>query len=82
MVIREQQLYENLKTKYIGLGNTDTTREEWMDNVYRDTYANMVMHNPELHHLSIVLNKPQLLTRMSMIEKMVQPVQGQKQQKP
>ncbi|CAH2446333.1 U2 snRNP SF3b subcomplex component [Komagataella phaffii CBS 7435] len=68
--LKEQQVFDQLKSKHLGLGNADTTRKEWLDNIAKDTYATLVQHNPMLEYLSIGLNKPQAITKFEMIEKM------------
>lgn len=75
--VREQKVYESLKNKYIGLGDSDTTKEEWLANVTRDRYSNMVTHKQSLYHLGVALNKPTALVRDELIQKMSDPVKQQ-----
>lgn len=67
---REKQLYGALKSKYVGLGDADTTRKEFISNVRRDTYASLIGHDSLLEHLSVGLNKPKQIVRHEMIDKM------------
>ncbi|ODV87169.1 hypothetical protein CANARDRAFT_26594 [[Candida] arabinofermentans NRRL YB-2248] len=72
--LRDRQQFETQKFKYIGVGSADTTRNEFISNVKRDTYSNLASHNPTLEYLSVSLNKPKKEIRFQMIEKMIRPL--------
>lgn len=67
---REKQMYNALKSKYVGLGDADTTRKEFIGNIRRDTYASLIGHDSILGHLSVGLNKPKQIVRQELIDKM------------
>lgn len=70
---REKLVYNSLKTKYVGLGNADTARNEFIDNMKRDTYASLIGHDSLVEHLSVSLNKPKGIIRHELIDKMAKP---------
>ncbi|KAK6463742.1 splicing factor 3B subunit 5/RDS3 complex subunit 10 [Scheffersomyces coipomensis] len=72
--IREQNDYNRLKAKYIGLGNADTSRQEFLTNIHRDTLASLSHNHQLLLYNSIILNQNPELLRQSLIKKMVQPI--------
>ncbi|KAG2734942.1 hypothetical protein G9P44_001156 [Scheffersomyces stipitis] len=72
--VKEFNDYNRLKAKYIGLGNPDTTREEFLTNVHRDTLSSLSHHDNLVLYNSVVLNKHPELLRQDMIKKMVQPL--------
>ncbi|GMG20562.1 unnamed protein product [Ambrosiozyma monospora] len=72
--LRDRQLYEQMKSKHVGVGNADTTREEFISNMKRDTYATLISHSSLLDHLSVSLNKPKRLLHSEMIDKMAKPL--------
>lgn len=67
---REKLIYNTLKNKYVGLGDADTTREEFISNIKRDTYSSLVGHDSLLTHLSVSTGKPKALLRNELINKM------------
>lgn len=67
---REKIIYSTMKNRYVGLGNADTTRTEFVGNVKRDTYANLVGHDSTLSHLSLALGKSKREIHHDMIKKM------------
>ncbi|GMM30575.1 hypothetical protein DAMA08_033200 [Martiniozyma asiatica (nom. inval.)] len=67
---RERQVYQQMKARYVGLGNADTTREEFISNAKRDTYAALVGNKHMLTHLSVATGKPKQLLHQELIEKM------------
>lgn len=73
--VRENIQYSHLKTKYIGLGDPDTTREEFITNIHRDTYASLVQHEGLLLYNSLALNEPTEVLRVKMLKKMIKPVE-------
>ncbi|CCK72018.1 U2 snRNP complex subunit YSF3 KNAG_0I02320 [Huiozyma naganishii CBS 8797] len=50
---RQRILYNTLKQKYEGLGNENTTREEWLTQVVRDSCASIVLHSGLLEYQSL-----------------------------
>ncbi|CDO57111.1 similar to Saccharomyces cerevisiae YNL138W-A YSF3 Component of the SF3b subcomplex of the U2 snRNP (Partial), partial [Geotrichum candidum] len=71
--LRDQQKFEHLQNRYIGVGTPDTTRYEWQTNVHRDTYTSFVGHPALLEYLSIGLGEPQAVVKTQFIDKMIQP---------
>jgi len=71
--VREQQVYDQLKSRHIGLGDSDTTKHEWMTNVHRDSYASVVGHPALLEYLAIAQDKSKIELKEEMIMKMVKP---------
>lgn len=67
---RDKQMYNSLKSKYVGLGDADTKRQEFLDNIKRDTYSSLIGHDPLLTHLSVGLGKPKQIVRHELIDKM------------
>ena len=73
--IRDSNEYHRLKSKYLGLGNPDTDREEFLSTIKRDTYASLSQHDHLLYYNSLILNEPMEFMRQRMIKKMVAPFQ-------
>ncbi|KAM3125328.1 hypothetical protein CJJ07_001554 [Candidozyma auris] len=73
--VREHNEYLRHKAKYIGVGNADTTREEFFTNVHRDTLASIVLHDSLLTYNSVAMSKHKHLVRRDLIKRMVQPLQ-------
>lgn len=71
---RDTIQYNNLKSKYISLGNPSTTRQEFITSIKRDTYSSLSQHDNLLLYNSIILNKPMELVRINNIKNMVQPL--------
>lgn len=71
--IKEQQVYESLKSKYVGLGDSDTTRQFFLQNIKRDTYANIIQHQSMIEFISLSTNKPKNLVKNDLIKKMINP---------
>lgn len=67
---REKQVYNNLKNKYIGIGDADTKRGEFLSNIKKDTYFSLISYDSINTHLSIGLNKPKRLIQNDIIDKM------------
>ncbi|QLQ79642.1 hypothetical protein HG537_0C02890 [Torulaspora globosa] len=75
---RQQQQYLVLKQKYLGLGREDTTQEEWLTNVRRDTYNTLQGHSALLEYVTLAkggLSKRS--ERIELIKKMKQRDIGQ-----
>ncbi|CAN6621840.1 RDS3 complex subunit 10 [Trichomonascus vanleenenianus] len=77
--LRDQQRFEQLQTRYIGVGHPDITKEEWQTNVARDTYASFIGHPPMLEQFSIALGESRVETQMRFIDSMIQPVKKAKE---
>ncbi|OBA20330.1 hypothetical protein METBIDRAFT_43009 [Metschnikowia bicuspidata var. bicuspidata NRRL YB-4993] len=73
--IRENHQYLRQKEIYAGIGNADTSREEFLTNIHRDTLASLAMHENLLMYNSVATNTHPLLLRQELIKKMVQPLQ-------
>jgi splicing factor 3B subunit 5 len=69
--------WDYLKARYIGTGNPDTTREEWVINIQRDTLSSGVGHYEQLSFFALASNQSIERTRAEMISKMVRPVPKQ-----
>lgn len=67
---REEHLYKTMKARYVGLGNADTSRDEFIGNIRRDTYASLIGHDSLLTQLSVGLNQPKKIIQHNMIDKM------------
>ncbi|EEQ37571.1 putative splicing factor 3B subunit [Clavispora lusitaniae] len=72
--VRETHQYLHLKGKYIGLGNADTTRDEFLSNIHRDTLASLAMHDNMLTYQATATNTHPELVRQALIKRMVQPL--------
>lgn len=72
--VRENNEYLRNKEKYIGVGNADTTRDEFFTNVHRDTLASIAQHDSLLQYNAVAMNEPKLFVKQSLIKKMVQPL--------
>ncbi|CAD1810826.1 Splicing factor 3B subunit 10 (SF3b10) family protein [Candida parapsilosis] len=67
--IREKNQYALLKQKYPGIGNADTTRDEFLTTTYNDTIASLAHHKHINYYNSIVTNKHPNLMKQEMIKK-------------
>jgi splicing factor 3B subunit 5 len=72
--VRDIQQYNQLKAKYIGLGNPDTTRKEFFTNVHRDSLALIIGHDQLLNYTSIVLNQHPEITRQQLLRRHMKPL--------
>ncbi|ODV59833.1 U2 snRNP complex subunit YSF3 [Ascoidea rubescens DSM 1968] len=72
--LRDQQLFDHLKSRYIGVGDADTTQDEWISNIKRDTYSSFASHPNLLYYYSISTNQPKALTQFHFINKMIDPI--------
>ena len=64
---------EHLYAKQVGCGHADTTKWEFMTNVRRDTFASHVGHFSRLSYMAGAENKSSARSRISCLEKMIQP---------
>lgn len=71
--LRDQQVYDQLKSRHIGLGDADTTKHEFMGNVFRDSYSSVLGHPALLEFVSISKQQPKIMVKQQLIEKMVNP---------
>ncbi|SMN18383.1 similar to Saccharomyces cerevisiae YNL138W-A YSF3 Component of the SF3b subcomplex of the U2 snRNP, essential protein required for for splicing and for assembly of SF3b [Maudiozyma saulgeensis] len=71
---RQQRIYQIQRQKYLGVGNEDTTKEAWADNVRKDTYHSLQGHSSILEYLTLANNSIQSKRDMkvNLIKKMVQ----------
>jgi splicing factor 3B subunit 5 len=67
--------WEYLKSRYVGTGSPDTTREEWIGNVMRDSLASGVGHYDQLSYFALASNQSIERTRVEMLNKLVKPVE-------
>lgn len=61
-----------MKQKYLGVGNENTTQDEWMANVTRDTYNNIQGHSAMLEYVTLASgdNEPKASKRIELLRKM------------
>lgn len=71
--VRDTRQFEHLKSKYIGLGGPDTSREEFLTNIHRDTLCSLALHDTLLLYNSLALDEPAETARIALIKKMVKP---------
>lgn len=73
--LRTQQQLEALQNKYIGTGHADMTKDEWTDNIVRDSYSSFVGHPPLLYYMSLAQNAGVSMeqVRKQCVDKMVMP---------
>ena len=64
---------EQLKVRYVGTGNADTTKYEFLTNQHRDTYASLLGHYDQLSYTAVALNESIGRTRLQFLDKMIQP---------
>lgn len=76
--VRDTHQYLHQKAKYLGLGDADTSREQFLTNVLRDTLAAVAMHDSLLSYNSLATNTHRELLRQQTIKKMVQPLRREK----
>lgn len=72
--VRENQQYLRQKEIYAGIGNPDTTREEFITNIHRDTLASLAMHENLLMYNSVATTTHPSILRQELIKKMVLPL--------
>lgn len=73
--VRESSEYTQLKARYLGLGTGDTSRDDFVATVKRDTYSSLSQHHGALLYNSVAVNEPTEIVRQRMIKNMVQPIQ-------
>lgn len=71
--VRDKHVFQHQQARYVGLGTPDTTRDEWLSNVFRDTYSSYVGHRPRLMALSVAYGKPMSRLRHEFLDAIVCP---------
>lgn len=71
--VRETHQYLHQKARYIGVGNADTSRDEFITNMQRDTLASLAMHDNVVTYNATATNTHPELVRQALIKRMVQP---------
>lgn len=69
--VKDARLYAANKGRYIGLGDPDTSRDEFVTNIHRDTYASIAQHKALLTYTSVAMNRSPEAVRQQMVKKMV-----------
>lgn len=64
---------EQMQLQHEGTGTPDTSKHEWRENQCRDTLSTIVMLPGLLSYHSMALNQCETVTRVNIIEKMVEP---------
>lgn len=68
--LREQQLFQLSQSRYLGVGNPDTTKREWLTNVAKDSYASYIGHPGVLAHMSLAQGQTEAETRLQFLDKL------------
>lgn len=68
--VREQNLYSFYKAKYKGIGNENTTKEEFVKSYEKDVLNSVVQHNHLLTYNAIAKNKNPKLYKVELLHKM------------
>jgi len=66
--------YEFLRSRYVGTGHPDVTRDEWATQVARDTLASHVGHADQLAYFALAANESVARTRLDVLQRMVRPL--------
>lgn len=64
---------ETLQAKYVGTGHPDVSREEWAQNIHRDSYASFLGHHHMLVYVATAENESTARVKHGMLQKMFQP---------
>ncbi|KAL7477119.1 hypothetical protein ACHAW6_002932 [Cyclotella cf. meneghiniana] len=64
---------DQLKAKYIGTGDADMSKYEWVTNMHRDTYASHVGHYDQMSYYAVAMNESVGRTKREFLEKMLRP---------
>ncbi|CUM68033.1 uncharacterized protein PRCAT00005748001 [Priceomyces carsonii] len=78
--VKEFNQYNLLKSKYLGLGNPDSDRRDFLSTMHRDTYASLAQHDSLLLYNSVALNENPELLRQKLIKKIVNPIKVSSQE--
>lgn len=62
-------MYETMKAKFIGLGDDNTQRKEFIHNVKVDTYTTLATNSSLVELLSVGLSRPKSLVRQDLLDK-------------
>lgn len=68
--VREFNQFNLLKSKYLGLGNQDTTRDQFLTRYKKDSLCAIVQHKPLLNYNSIARDQHPELSRVDLLKKM------------
>ncbi|PVU95164.1 hypothetical protein BB561_001980 [Smittium simulii] len=60
-------------SKYVGTGNPDTTKHEWMNNQLRDTYAYLIANDSLTTYIALAEGESISRVRFNCLEKMIFP---------
>ncbi len=64
---------DQLKAKYIGTGDADMSKYEWVTNMHRDTLASHIGHYDQMSYYAVAQNESMGRVRLEFIEKMLMP---------
>jgi splicing factor 3B subunit 5 len=64
---------DQLKAKYIGTGDADMTKFEWVSNMHRDTMASHVGHYDQMSYYAVAQNESLGRVKREFLEKMLEP---------
>ncbi|AMD19372.1 HBR471Cp [Eremothecium sinecaudum] len=68
--IRQEQLFQTMKQKHLGLGTDNTSKAEWFTQINRDTYNTLIGHTSLLEYTALGSSSTKAETRLSLIDKM------------
>lgn len=64
---------DQLKAKYIGTGDVDMTKYEWVTNMHRDTLASHVGHYDQMSYYAVAQNESMGRVKKEFLEMMLMP---------
>mmetsp|Transcript_29410 Transcript_29410/g.53848 ORF Transcript_29410/g.53848 Transcript_29410/m.53848 type:complete len:97 (+) Transcript_29410:74-364(+) len=64
---------DQLKAKYIGTGDADMTKYEWITNMHRDTLASHVGHYDQMSFYAVAQNESVGRVKKDFLERMLMP---------
>lgn len=73
MPSREDHVFERQQARHLGLGDPDMSREVWLTNIQRDSYASIVGHTGALQGIAVNRGLPMCVVRAELIAKMANP---------
>lgn len=68
--IKEKNQYHLLKSKYPGVGDPDTTREEFLTTIHNDTVGALAHHHHLLLYNSLITNEHLYQLKQKFIRKL------------
>jgi splicing factor 3B subunit 5 len=74
--VRDAHQLNQLKQKYGGVGDSNTTRREFFTTIHRDTLASIIGHEPILQYNSVIMNQHPEVTRQQLLRKFIDPIQS------